>query len=233
VNEELWLSGSPHQMLSVLRRLSARLRRPVDDRKLRFFALHCCRLAWPALIDERSRRAVDVAERALVGMATPDELAGAVEEAAAARAEIAAQYEHSSSTPAHGARNAAGVVAWVVARGFDPGILAKVRDSLAFRGVLGNGNELRAFVATYSRALREVFGNPFRPVVADPEWLTSDVVALARGIYAEFAFDRMPILADALQDAGCDNDEVLNHGRDATAAHVRGCWVLDLVLRKG
>ncbi len=55
---------------------------------------------------------------------------------------------------------------------------------------------------------------------------------LASGIYAERAFDRMPILADALQDAGCDSDDILNHLRDANATHVRGCWALDLVLGK-
>jgi len=80
--------------------------------------------------------------------------------------------------------------------------------------------------------VRDIFGNPFRPVALDPSWLTSDVVALARGIYADRAFDRMPILADALQDAGCANDDVLNHCRDAAQVHVRGCWVVDLLLGK-
>ncbi|MBN9122373.1 MAG: hypothetical protein J0I06_25070 [Planctomycetes bacterium] len=79
--------------------------------------------------------------------------------------------------------------------------------------------------------MREVFGNPFRPVDVSP-WLTSDVVALARGIYDERAFDRMPILADALQDAGCDNVNVLDHCR-GPGEHVRGCWVIDLLLGKG
>jgi hypothetical protein len=79
--------------------------------------------------------------------------------------------------------------------------------------------------------LREVFGNPFRPVAPEPSWLTSDVLALARGIYEEKAFDRMPILADALQDAGCANEDVLNHCR-SEQTHVRGCWVLDLLLGK-
>ena len=65
----------------------------------------------------------------------------------------------------------------------------------------------------------------------DPAWLTSDAVALARGIYDERAFDRMPILADALQDAGCVNDEVLTHCR-GEVVHVRGCWVVDLLLGK-
>ena len=66
----------------------------------------------------------------------------------------------------------------------------------------------------------------------DPAWRTSDVRALARGISADLAFDRMPILADALQDAGCDATELLDHLRDTSATHVRGCWALDLVLGK-
>jgi hypothetical protein len=64
-----------------------------------------------------------------------------------------------------------------------------------------------------------------------PSWLTSTVLALATGIYEEKAFDRMPILADALQDAGCDNEEILNHCRQP-GVHVKGCWVVDLLLNK-
>jgi hypothetical protein len=83
------------------------------------------------------------------------------------------------------------------------------------------------------RLLHDIFGPlPFRDVPVAPAWLTSDVTALARGVYVEKAFDRMPILADALQDAGCDNDEVLNHCRAAGWEHVRGCWVVDLLLGK-
>jgi hypothetical protein len=94
--------------------------------------------------------------------------------------------------------------------------------------VQATGNELTAQTAL----IREIFDNPFQPVALDPMWLTSDVLSLARGIYDERAFDRMPILADALQDAGCDNDDVLNHCRDANQVHVRGCWVVDLLLGK-
>ncbi|MBN9121907.1 MAG: hypothetical protein J0I06_22660 [Planctomycetes bacterium] len=71
---------------------------------------------------------------------------------------------------------------------------------------------------------------PFRDVVADPAWLTSDVLALTRDIYEERAFDRMPILADALQDAGCDSADILDHCRAEGWEHVRGCWVIDLLL---
>ncbi|HVL13620.1 MAG TPA: hypothetical protein VM529_13715 [Gemmata sp.] len=86
---------------------------------------------------------------------------------------------------------------------------------------------------TIIHVLHDIFGPlPFRDVPVAPAWLTSDVTALARGVYVEKAFDRMPILADALQDAGCDNDEVLNHCRAAGWEHVRGCWVIDLLLGK-
>jgi hypothetical protein len=81
------------------------------------------------------------------------------------------------------------------------------------------------------RLLHDIFGPlPFREMTVDPRWLTADVVTLTNGIYDEKAFDRMPILADALQDAGCDNDEVLNHCRAEMWEHVRGCWVVDLLL---
>ena len=79
--------------------------------------------------------------------------------------------------------------------------------------------------------LHELFGNPFRRVTLDPRWLTSNVRDLARTIYEERAFDRLPILADALMDAGCDNEQVLSHCRDGKE-HVRGCWVIDLILGK-
>ncbi|QEG31500.1 hypothetical protein GobsT_63220 [Gemmata obscuriglobus] len=94
-------------------------------------------------------------------------------------------------------------------------------------------DESRAIIKGEKAALavlvRDIFGNPFRPVIVNPSWLTSNVVALATGIYADRAFDRMPILADALQDAGCDNADILTHCR-SEAPHVRGCWVIDLLL---
>ncbi len=80
--------------------------------------------------------------------------------------------------------------------------------------------------------VREIFGNPFRPVAFDPEWRTDTAVSLARGMYESRDFSAMPILADALQDAGCENTEILTHCRDETLTHVRGCWAVDLVLGK-
>jgi hypothetical protein len=83
--------------------------------------------------------------------------------------------------------------------------------------------------------LRDVLGNPFRPVRVDPSWrLWNDgtVVKIAQGIYEERAFDRLPILHDALLDAGCDCMDILTHCR-SVGPHERGCWVVDLVLGKG
>jgi hypothetical protein len=79
--------------------------------------------------------------------------------------------------------------------------------------------------------LRAIFGNPFRPITLKPAWLTSSVVTLARQMYDGRDFSPMPILADALQDAGCDNEDILNHCRQP-GEHVRGCFVVDLVLEK-
>ncbi len=79
--------------------------------------------------------------------------------------------------------------------------------------------------------VRCIFGNPFRPVAADPAWRTSTVVGLAAAVYADRAFDRLLILADALEDAGCDHPDVLAHCR-THPEHARGCWVVDLILGK-
>jgi hypothetical protein len=89
-----------------------------------------------------------------------------------------------------------------------------------------------AEIHTQVNLLREIFGNPFRPATFSPAWRTTDVMLLAKGIYDARAFDRMPILADALQDAGCDIEDILNHLRNMSATHVRGCWALDSVLGK-
>ena len=80
--------------------------------------------------------------------------------------------------------------------------------------------------------LRCIFGNPFRTVTFSPSWRTDTAVSLARQMYDAREFSAMPILADALQDAGCDNDDILAHCRDTQLPHVRGCWGVDAVLGK-
>ncbi|MCE9560804.1 MAG: hypothetical protein K8U57_01990 [Planctomycetes bacterium] len=82
-----------------------------------------------------------------------------------------------------------------------------------------------------SHLLREVVGNPFQPVTLLPSWRTDTALALGRQRYESRDFSAMPILADALQDAGCDNTDILDHCR-SDRPHVRGCWVIDLLLGK-
>lgn len=95
-------------------------------------------------------------------------------------------------------------------------------------------DETKGERAVQAEIVREILGNPFRrpkPKVK-PAWRTDTVMALTRQIYSAEEFGAMPILADALQDAGCDNDDILNHCRNTKQVHVRGCWVLDLILGK-
>jgi hypothetical protein len=89
--------------------------------------------------------------------------------------------------------------------------------------------------------LHDIFGNPFGPATLVPSWLTSTVLGLARQIDASGDYTPLPILADALQEvpsakregfADCDDEDILNHCRSANV-HVRGCWVIDLLLGKG
>jgi hypothetical protein len=104
--------------------------------------------------------------------------------------------------------------------------------------------------AAQAALLRDVFGNPFHPVALDPDWRTAPAVSLARRMYDAHDFGGMPDLADALQDGGCENERILDHCRyssplgvvhggppaagraSRTSPHVRGCWVVDLVLGK-
>jgi hypothetical protein len=83
-----------------------------------------------------------------------------------------------------------------------------------------------------SKLVRDIFGNPFHPVSFNSAWRTDTAVSLARQMYDSREFGAMPILAYALQDAGCEDEHILNHCRDANQPHVRGCWVCDLVLGK-
>jgi hypothetical protein len=87
--------------------------------------------------------------------------------------------------------------------------------------------------------LRDLFGNPFRSAVLDPAWRAPDAVALAQAAYDErhlpagtLDADRLAVLADALEEAGCSDRAMLAHLR-GPGPHVRGCWVVDLLLNRG
>src|SRR5262249_36218601 len=94
-------------------------------------------------------------------------------------------------------------------------------------GSAGHGEELFQV-----DLLRDILGNPFRPEAFDPAWQTTATIGLARSMYDARAFAAMPVLADALEEAGGGVSDVLDHCRDPHGVHVRGCWVVDLVLGK-
>jgi hypothetical protein len=123
--------------------------------------------------------------------------------------------------------------------GFDLDLADRDVRWAVVRGVRGFGNggdcrvgELPLVLGTEAaaRALaRDIFGNPFRPVSFSPSWRTIAAVALARMMYETRDFAAMPVMADALQDAGCEQEDVLGHCR-GPGPHARGCWVVDGIL---
>ena len=94
-----------------------------------------------------------------------------------------------------------------------------------------NGSVYFAESKAHCDIIRDIFGNPFRLVAFDPAWCTEHTLGLALRMYDDREFAAMPILADALEEAGCENADILTHCREP-GVHVRGCWVVDLVLGK-
>jgi hypothetical protein len=191
-----------------------------SDRKLRLFAVACCYRLWHLLSDSRNRTAVEMAEVFADGGMTPEELMAFHDDAYHLYSQYAGDEWHAS--------RAAASSAWYFLDDSLKSGSAYFATNNSLRDVLIAIPDQSALCLTL---LRDIFGNPFRPVAADPAWLTSTVTALARQMYASRDFSAMPILADALQDAGCDNEAILNHCR-SEGIHVRGCWCVDLVLGK-
>lgn len=195
-------------------------------RKGRLFAVACCRRIWHLLEDPRSRVAVEVAGRYAEGMATLEEL-HAAEKAAEAAYREAFRLKGKTGTAAEcAAQFAAFPGAWFAAtRASNFAYVA------AGGGLAGSGPER----AAQANLLRCIFGPfPFAPanLKADIPKCDDDIVAsLAQKIYDFNAFDRMPELAQALEQAGYVDSDTLSHCR-GPEPHVRGCWVIDLLLGK-
>jgi hypothetical protein len=223
MKEAEWLTClDPIRMLEFLKT------RRVRARSFRLFGAACCRRAWSDLSDGRSRDAVEVLERYADGLgkkADQEELRRAFEAAeAAAVAATPRSRTHYAALAVE--RAAEPTQAWWTAR-----YAAAQWMTASGKSETGGRVSPKAEASVVAGLARDIFGNPFRPVTFDAAWQTSTVVALARGMYDSRDFSAMPILADALQDAGCDREDVLDHCR-GPGPHVRGCWVVDLVLGK-
>lgn len=220
MTEKEWLTtADPTLLLEHLREQN------VSERKMRLLACACCRHIWDHLTEPRSRHAVEVAERYADARATPKELAWARTGAVAPTggAAIAAYWAACAK--------AAGPLTNVFAAAAEaPALKATRKTLLAETWAAAQAKSARDQV----ELIREVIGNPFREPQLGPRelgWEGGLAVRLAEAIYEESAFDRLPILGDALEEAGCGDEAILGHCR-AGGPHVRGCWVVDLVTGK-
>jgi hypothetical protein len=220
MTDEEWLSCCiPEQMVELLNPQQS-------DRKLRLFAAACCRRIWHLLTDIRGRRIVEISELYADQRASYELLVETVDQA------------KSSSRATWATKCAAAVRCASYAASRDRYVRASLEAAEASAASEPEPSNAIAYNAlrfpeyqAQARFLRDIFGNPLRLVQFDPQWRTANVVDLARTIYEERAFERLPILADALMDAGCADEQVLQHCR-SEGPHVRGCWVVDLVLGK-
>jgi hypothetical protein len=208
MTEEQWRScTSPWPMLVFLQSSSR-----ASERKLRLFACACCRAIWPQITSRRCREAVETAEQYADGLVDRKAMT-------------------SVGKLAHGSIKYRGQVqhAHLAARG----------TALTFSPTYVPTNVVRHVLRTQEEPigeelvcdfLRDILGSlPFRSIPIEQRWLDwqeRTVYRLAQSIYADGAFDRLPILADALEEAGCADAEILNHLR-GPGPHVRGCWALD------
>jgi hypothetical protein len=224
MTEHAWLTSTfSDEMLAFLRSKA-------NGRKRRLLAVGCCRRVLD-LMPEGSSTVVEVAEKLADGQATEEERLAAQTSAWNAR------YQGNSLS----SRPAGDCAYWTVEAvskfdaptSWDNDTAAWVAQTAAEPRAWVNGrlddDILLAEQKVIADLVRCIFGNPFHPVTVDPAWLI--VTNKARIIYDERSFDQMPDLADALEAAGCTDEEVLAHCRQS-GDHVRGCWVVDLLLGK-
>jgi hypothetical protein len=230
MNEIDWLTGTePGTMLDYLEG-------KVSDRKLRLFACACARRYWSLLRWPRSRTAIEVAERFAESQASAAELEEA-RQGGDLSAANAPHYERFAYFAAAATTAEAAIEAARNAR--ENGRLMAVSEAVEAVTPLEDFQEIvREASATEGRAqcdlLREVVGNLYRPTHVKRLWLdwgNGAVSVMARLIYDGCQYEDLPYLADALLDAGCDDENLLRHLR-TPGAHVRGCWALDCLLAK-
>jgi hypothetical protein len=266
MNEREWLDcADPERLVDFLQE-------GVSERKLRLFAVACCRRIWEQ-VGKDGRKAVDAAESYAEGRGTPEDLRRANRQPAPGhtrrkwwsrqddRLAFAARAAFSAAVTDPGTVEEA---ARFAALSLALGAIERLTSgrSLPLWGVHADGLRLqwrgvgrgkqgketkrqwrqrvtrRANDAWWSERkeqadlLRCLLGNPFRPVSLDPRWLTLTVASIAQTCHDERSFADLPVLADALEDAGCSEAAILDHCREV-GPHARGCWLVDLIRLSG
>lgn len=252
MTEREWLACS--EPLPMFRHLE---RGPFSMRKLRLFICACCQRVMPLIPDEHNVTVLATAERYadeskdsdvwrdLQGQCPqpgPVPLHGVIPEDQAGWTDWAGRHAYLAfwagalhvPTEQHwfwkAVRGATQIAATAV------GHRERARAGALFGPVSdeplnAHRRATEAELAAQCRLLRDISGNPFRPITINPGWRTSTATALAQAIYDDRAFDCLPILADALEEGGCTDADILRHCR-GPGPHVRGCWVVDLLLGK-
>jgi hypothetical protein len=249
MTESEWLAcEDPAPMLEALQSSGK-----VSPRKVRLFAVACCRRISHLLVHDISKRAVALAEQFADRLATDEELLECNTQAEEVWACLTDTFwsrpmnpnnEYDAAVLSKGIHlgaisGAAGAVtAAVGGLEGEASVLTTARYASEAAGWVNvtfgeeyeNSRDVAAEQAARAVLLRDIFPFPAAPA-ADPAWLGGAVQCLAQVIYDERAFDQLPILGDALEDAGCHDERILGHCRQAEG-HVRGCWLVDLLLGK-
>jgi hypothetical protein len=207
VTEQEWLACTePEKMLKLLRGKGS-------DRKLRLFAYACCRRSWHLMTDN-DRHAVEVAEHFSEGLAT-------------AKDRDAARYTGSQARPGRLPAPSRAAGSPTFASGWSSAC-----------HVVAHSAETVLDGQTQCGLIREICGNPLRPATIPTASKTPTTVALAQAAYDERDLPsghldpaRLAVLADALEEAGCTDPDILGHLR-GPGPHVRGCWAVDLLMGK-
>jgi hypothetical protein len=242
MTETEWLTTT-FRAYDMLRHVRAR----ATARKLQLLACGCCRLVSEHLTDDQ-RKLLDVIERHADGLTTVAEYERVVDECGRASNEVTERFRAIPRPPTRIEDAAVYALQAVVCTPADAGLQRTVERVIEVAGLAGGSYRREANQRIQQQVcdlFREVVGDPFAErMVVGPEWVQSGGTVtgrmtrvgetartLAVGIQVLQAFDRMPILADALEEDGCSDAELLAHLRDPRP-HARGCWALDLVLGK-
>jgi hypothetical protein len=208
---EWWQATDPRPMLEFLQGKAS-------VRKLRLIAVAGWRRVWHPLRYKQRREAVEIAEQVADGLVSDSNRQ--------AFWEVLQRMKEQAITD--------GNFEWATWLRYTQSPVSKdvIHEILFIPGTYATPQQSRDMC----RLLREVFGPlPFRPISIDPTWLTWHgglLVSMAQRMYEGRDFGDMPVLADALEEAGCTDPDILSHCREEGAVHVRGCWVIDILVGK-
>jgi hypothetical protein len=209
MTEAEWLAcNDPALLIEAIRTFFGR--KVLTDRKIRLLACGVVRLLWNDASEERSRVVVEAAEKYADGLLSLRQMSRRRKTAQEAAYQLPAGPGPDGSPDKR-------IIALAAASAADTNVnLFHVRKAV--------GDPL------HCKLIRDLF--PYRyPEIKEGWfcWNEGTILKLAEAIYDDRAFDRLPILADALEEAGCQNAAILGHCRQQGAVHVRGCWVVDVL----